>query len=1076
VSAGHPLGSGQTGIWFDQMLRPDSPLYNMGGYLRIDGPVDTAAFEAALGVLVARNDALRITLRGAEDDLPLQEVQDGIAWKLPLLELRDDAAAENWMRERMNVPLPLLDAPLFEFALLKVADDRWYWFHKYHHVIIDAYAHSLLVGQLARVYTGLMRGTAGEWSAPSYLDYLADDAGYARSKRHDDDAAYWREKFSTLPEPAIERRSPGDPLRNARAVLTLPRALYDRMIAVAAEHGGSPLHLILASLYVYFTRTGRRDELAIGLPTLNRGTAAFKNTVGCFTGVTPAWFRLGRELTAAELLREVARALRRDYRHVRLPLSEINALSGLHREGRAQIHDIHVTYENQSYDVTLDGHPVEQISLRHGAEQTPLAFEITEFSGRRDVRVNIDYSTTAFSGEEIEAFQERWAHLLEAIVEEPDLPMMELPLMTPRERRRALFGFEGETLAFPPELTLVELFEAQARRTPAAVALLQDGRQMSYEALDAFSNQIAAYLRAHGAGPGALVGVCMERSFELIAAVLGILKSGAAYVPVDPASPAERIGHILTDAGVKLVVTASTAFPESLRNTEAVPVLFDQELNAILSESAGPVPVCATPDAPAYVIYTSGSTGKPKGTLVSHHNVVRLFRATQRSYRFGTDTWALFHSIAFDVSVWEIFGALLHGGRLAIVPYWVSRTPDELWRLIYRYDVTVLCQTPSAFYPFMRAEPAGAPRLPLRWIIFAGEALDFAALRPWMSRHRTPALVNMYGITETTVHSTFRLVQEADVLRGRSVIGRPLCDLHLYLLDERMQPVPIGVPGELYVGGDGVAIGYLNRPELDAARFLRDPFRDGGRVYRSGDLARRLPDGDLEYLGRIDDQVKIRGFRVELDEIRIALESQDAVAECAVIALRGDDAAEDRLVAYIRTRGERPPVTELRAFLRRKLPDYMVPAAFVFLDALPLTVNGKLDKRALPPPAADRPALAQSYVAPRHDIEKKIAGIWKDVLRVEQVGLYDNFFDLGGQSLLMMRVRARLRTQLDASLSMAQMFAYPTVDALACLVAGREGVASAEEPGGGRRAGGGRVSQAQQRARRRGRAGREDAT
>jgi amino acid adenylation domain-containing protein len=1040
-SALFPLTTAQRGVWFDQLLHPDEGLYNMCGSLRIDGPVDEELFATALQHLVDRHDALRIVLRQT-GEMPMQKFAAGMAAKLECIDFSGapdpEASAGDWMRRQVEVLFPMLDTPLFQFALLKIAPRRWYWFHKYHHIIIDAYGHSLLVGDLARIYSSLARGeTPAAEPCYSYRDFIAEDEQYAESARFAADRGYWREKFHELPEPVIERKKFGDAIRHRRAVLMLPRTFYDRMAAFAASHEASTFHLVLAAIYVYFTRTARRDDLAFGLPTLNRGSASQKRTVGVFTGLTPLWLRLGRELRATELLRAIGRELRQDYRHLRVPLYEINRLAGLHKEGRVQLFDVMVTYQKQSYDVRFDGHPVEQVSMRHGAEQTPLALEISEYNDQLDVRVNINFSLMAWSEREIEAFQRRFVQLLEQIINRPDAVVTELALMTEDERRAELAAGMHRA-SYPVETTLSALFESQVRRAPEAVAIVTGTEALTYDALNRRANRLAAELRARGLERGDRAAVCLERTPELIAAILAILKCGAAYVPIDLFYPAERRAFMLRDSGAKLVITSAGLMGA------AGAVRVDRDADRIARHNDIDRPNSATPGDAAYVIYTSGSTGTPKGTLVSHANVVRLFLSTAELYGFGdSDVWTLFHSVSFDFSVWEIFGALLHGGRLVIVPYWVSRAPDELYRFLSEHRVTVLNQTPSAFQQLMHAEQTcRAPRpLALKWVIFGGEALDPAALRPWFERHGddAPRLVNMYGITETTVHVTHRALSAADAAEGGSRIGAPLPDLDLHILDERMQPVPRGTAGEVFVGGAGVSLGYLNRPELNAERFLADPFSADprARLYRSGDLARRLADGDVEYLGRIDDQVKMRGFRVELGEIRAALRAHPAVADACVTT---DGAAtETRIVAYVvRRDGDATslPAGELRAFLHRSLPDYMLPAAFVTLRLIPLTINGKVDRHALPAPGRARPAAAL-YVEPRRNVERAIAAVWQEVLSVDRPGLHDNFFELGGHSILMVRARTKLEEQFGPKLSMAQMFAHPTIASLADLLAQR---------------------------------------
>ena len=591
-----------------------------------------------------------------------------------------------------------------------------------------------------------------------------------------------------------------------------------------------------------------------------------------------------------------------------------------------------------------------------------------------------------------------------------------------------------------PDLCIHALFEAQAARRPDAVAVRHGEVRVTYRTLDARSNQLAHRLQALGVGPGSLIGLCVEPSVETIVGILGILKAGGAYVPLDPAHPPDRIAFMLEDARIRVVVTTSGLLA-GLPAVTFTPVLLDGA--ELAAEPSEPTASQARPVDLAYVIYTSGSTGRPKGVLVQHDNVTRLFSATDAWFHFGPDdVWTLFHSSAFDFSVWEIWGALLYGGTLVVVPWRVTRDPEAFYALLRRERVTVLNQTPSAFQQLMPVDEAvRADDLALRTVVFGGEALDLASLRGWFERHGDahPRLVNMYGITETTVHVTYRPLTAADAVSGRgSLIGIPIPDLQFHLLEEG-RPVPDGQIGEIFVGGGGVARGYLNRPEFDAERFVPDRFSDlpGARLYRTGDLARRLPDGEVEYRGRADDQIKLGGHRIELGEVQAALGRHPRVRQ-AVAMVREDAPGDRRLVAYVVPAAYPAPglATELRDLARAQLPVYAVPSAVVVLEKFPINVNGKVDRRALPVPC-ERPDGGAGYVAPSTSLERRLAAVWEEVLGVRPVGSADSFFDLGGGSLLATRMAERLRAQ-GLELPVIQVFELPRLSELARFLEGRE--------------------------------------
>jgi amino acid adenylation domain-containing protein len=591
--------------------------------------------------------------------------------------------------------------------------------------------------------------------------------------------------------------------------------------------------------------------------------------------------------------------------------------------------------------------------------------------------------------------------------------------------------------SYPQSKCIHQLFEEQVALTPQAIAVVFENQQLTYRELNDQANQLAHYLQTLQVRAETLVGISVERSLEMIVGLLGILKAGGAYVPLDPAYPEDRLAYILADAQVSVLLTTGNLAGSFAAYAGSL-VCLDQDWPKISAEPTTNLVSSVTPDNLAYIIYTSGSTGKPKGVLIPHSNVGRLFEATQDWYHFDRyDVWTMFHSYAFDFSVWEIWGALIYGGKLVLVSFAVSRSPQEFYDLLQREQVTVLNQTPSAFRQLLRVATSSndaTDQLSLRLVIFGGEALDLQSLEPWFARYGDvqPQLVNMYGITETTVHVTYRPIRAADLQENSgSVIGCPIPDLELYILDEQRQQVEVGIAGEMYVGGAGVARGYLNRPELTAERFIQNPVLEqgkSGKLYKTGDLARYLPNGDIEYLGRIDNQVKLRGFRIELGEVEAVINQHPVVAE-AVVMVREDQPGDQRLVAYlVTTIGVPLNIAELRESLKQQLPDYMVPAAFMSMESIPLTTNGKIDRSALPPPQPANFGINQAnFVAAGNSIEEILTGIWAEILQVAQVGVADNFFDLGGNSLLGLRVITQIQERFELKVSVVRLYQYSTI-------------------------------------------------
>jgi amino acid adenylation domain-containing protein len=625
--------------------------------------------------------------------------------------------------------------------------------------------------------------------------------------------------------------------------------------------------------------------------------------------------------------------------------------------------------------------------------------------------------------------------VLEEAVGRPDVPMSTWAWLAPEERTAVLAAGTGRVCPAATG-TVPAWIAAQVARRPAAVAVCDAHRSLTYATLDGAAQQLARGLRARGVGPEVRVAVCLERSVDLVVALLGVWLAGGAYVPIDPATPRERMAWLLADAGAAVIVTEA-ALRERVPCDDARVVTLPLAEQATGGE-AQPLPVVHA-DTLAYVIYTSGSTGAPKGVLVTHRNLARLFSTAQDMFQFDEhDVWTMFHSAAFDFSVWELWGALSAGGRVVVVSRQEQQSPHDFLRLLLSERVTVLNQTPSAFRHFVPVAVASeaAQNLGLRVVIFGGEAVDVSQLTPWFERFgdSRPRLINMYGVTETTVHVTFRQLCERDTWTAWiSPIGRPLPDLSTFVLDSHMRPVPRGVPGELYVGGAGVARGYLGRADLTAERFVPDPFSDGPgeRLYRTGDRARLRADGELEYLGRVDHQLKVRGFRIECGEIEAVVASHPDVRECVVVG-RSDHGGETQLAAYIEAAGADPPGPErLREWLAERLPEYMMPACFVFLSMFPRTTGGKIDRRALPAPRDDRPDLETEYVAPKGAMEEKIVALWGSVLHLKKVGVRDNFFSLGGNSLRLAHLHGLLETNLDTRFPMVTLFKHPTIRSFA---------------------------------------------
>jgi amino acid adenylation domain-containing protein len=1029
-----PLTRGQLEIYVEQKLNAESPLFNIGALVRIAGTADADRLIVVIRHVADSAAAFRTVVIDT-DDGPRQMVLDSFSGAVDLIDLRGEAdpegAARRFMERDMAAPLPFgLNGPLARFAVVQCGPELVFWYGKFHHIVADGWGTSLFHASLIQCFNH--KSADGSFPALELgcvSQQIENEAEYRASPAFETGRAYWQKQFPALPQPLFSQS--GTFTTSAfRHTVHLHGLLYDRVRALAHAEKASPFHVLLGALAVVLSRQCVTRDLIIAVPILNRRTAVDKRTIGLYASVSPVRLSLDDGISMRELTGTVRSQLRRDYRYQRFPTAELK-LPGLpEASARNRLHEVSLSYERHHYGEQIEGASNRTTALTSGHQNQPLKVFVRDYDDHEDIAVDFDFNESFFDPEAAKALTERFQRIISAALDEPDQRIAALPWLTPAEREWLVREVNAGP-AVRPTGTLVAWFEATAAAHPLRTALSDGAASLSYAELDARANRLARRLRTLGVTAETPVGLSLERGAELIVGLLAILKAGGCYVPLDPAYPADRLAWLAEDGGLALVLThqpAQAALAAALGQSPLPVVdLADAEAQAA-AEPAGPLDHAPAPGQAAYVIYTSGSTGKPKGCVVSHANVTRLMAATEPQFGFAaTDVWTLFHSCAFDFSVWEIWGALLYGGRLVVVPYWVSRAPEAFAELLERERVTVLNQTPSAFRQLI---PATAGRsLALRRVVFGGEALEPAALAPWYAAHgATTGLVNMYGITETTVHVTYRALAAADAVGGRgSAIGRPLADLQVHLLDGRLEPVPVGVAGEIFVGGAGVARGYRNRPELTAERFLPDPFGPpGARLYRSGDRARRLSDGGLEYLGRADQQVKVRGFRIEPGEIEAALVRQPGVREALVLARPGP-AGDPRLVAYVAAADGRGDAAAWRRALASVLPDYMVPSAFVVLDRFPLTHHGKIDRNALPAPEA---AASGGGAAPATPAEQVLAAVWSEVLGVPRVGRDDNFFALGGDSILSLQVVSRARRR-GLTLSPRQVFLHQSLRELA---------------------------------------------
>lgn len=1038
----YPLSPLQQGMLFHTLYAPESEVYFEQLSCALRGALDIDALRRAWQIVIERHTILRTAFFWERREKPLQVARREIIlpWQQQdwrgLETLEQQERFKDYLEADRKLGFDFSKAPLMRLALIQLTEDAYYLVWSHHHILLDGWSVGLVLNEVFTLYEAFSRGNEIDLEkALPYRDYIAWLLKQDMSKAEN----FWRERLKGFRAPtrlgvASPREGAGDEKESFdEQKMSMSAEGTDRLKVLANRHRltlntfAQGAWALLLGCY-----SGEQDVLfgsvVSGRPAALEGV---ETTVGLFINTLPVRAQISPEASVLQWLKHLQeqQVELREYEYS--SLIDIQGWSEVPR-GMPLFESIQI-FENYPVETSFQKEIGKlEVDILDLFEKTnaPLTFVATYDDS---LSLELVYDCHRFSAQSIKRMLGHMRNLLEAIAANPEQRLCDLSVLTTSEQQLMLTGWGRVQADYPAGKCIHELFEEQARRAPSAIAVIFEEQNLTYAELNERANQLARHLQSLGEGPESLIAICMDRSLDMVIAILGILKAGAAYLPIDPAYPKGRIAFMIEDAEASVIITSQT-LAHTLPQIEAKAICLDSDWHALCGYDRTNLASGATADNPAYVIYTSGSTGKPKGVIVTHHNVVRLFESTNAHYGFNQqDMWTLFHSYAFDFSVWELWGALVYGGRLVIVPYMVGRSPKDFYELLAKQQITILNQTPSAFRQLIQAQVSAqaSESQALRAVIFGGEALDMQSLKPWVEGHgdQMPQLINMYGITETTVHVTYRRVTVRDITQAGSLIGSPIDDLQLLIVDSRMHLVPIEVPGEIYVGGCGVARGYLNRADLTAERFVPNPFgnKAGERLYKTGDLARYKENGDIEYFGRIDHQVKIRGFRIELGEIESALAQHPAIKEAVVIA-REDDPRDKRLAAYLVARNPSAyDSSELLDYLKGVLPSYMMPAAFVLLDALPLTPNGKLDRLALPVPERAGNRGEDRFVAPRSPVEEVLAEIWAEVLRIDRVGVHDNFFDLGGHSLLATQIVSRIQETFQTKFPLRKILEEPTV-------------------------------------------------
>src|SRR5271166_1052329 len=1033
-----PLSFAQQRLWFLDQLEGGSTAYHIPEAFRLRGALNIGALKRSLDEIVRRHEALRTVFRKAEGG-PIQIVLPELELFMPIIDLAGLPEAEliRQLAEAAYKPFDLARGPLLRAALYRLGEEEHLLFLNIHHIVSDGWSSGVLLGELSRLYAAFVEGRPSPLPEPAiqYADYAAWQRDWLKGETLERQLNYWKEQLADAPAllelPTDRPRPPVQTFRGGHVVFTISKETTEGLKAIGRRVGATPFMTLYAAFAILLSRWSGQEDLVIGSPIAGRRHPATEPLIGFFVNALALRGDLSGNPTFTELLTRVKPMTLEAYAHQDLPFEQlVDALQPERSLSRTPLFQAVLVLQNTPLEAMelggLEAAPVE-CGYKIAKFDLTLGFEETE----EGLRGGFEYNADLFDASTIRRMEDHFRTLLEGIVADPDRKIVDLPLLTAAERQRILVEWNDTQTDYPSDKCIHQLFEEQVERAPDAAAAVFEEERLTYRELNTRANRLARHLRTLGVGPEVVVGICVERSLEMIVGLLGILKAGGAYVPLDPEYPQERLTFMVEDARVPVVLVHDQTRGRLPASTARI-VCLDADWEAIDKGPSHNPPVETIPENLAYVIYTSGSTGRPKGVSVTHRPIVRLVCNTNYVELRPSDRIAQAANASFDAATFEIWGALAHGGATVVVGKETVLSPADFAAFLSEQKITTLFLTTALFNEMVRQASEAFRRL--RHLLFGGEAVDVGRVRSALAGAPPERLLHVYGPTESVTFATWHLVEE--VLEGATTvpIGRPLANTRAYLLDRHLQPVPVGVAGELYIGGDALARGYFNRPELTAEKFIADPFRDDpeARLYKTGDLCRWLPDGNIEFLGRIDHQVKLRGFRIELGEIESRLAQHTAVKECVVV-VRASEMGEKRLVAYVVAKGAAREEAELRAalksHLRHSLPEYMVPELFVFLASLPLSPNGKIDRKALPEPR-EGDLFQEAYVAPRTEKERRLAAIWSGLLGIERVGLDDNFFALGGDSIISIQMVSRA-AQAGLSLTVRQVFEHQTLGALA---------------------------------------------
>ncbi|MGB8192528.1 MAG: amino acid adenylation domain-containing protein, partial [Chitinophagaceae bacterium] len=983
----YSLSSVQKPIWLDQNLNAGSPIYNVGGYVAINGEIDVAVFEVALNNVIKESDALRARFL-FDDDTPSQVFPDAEKYAVKYADFSGQTGGKEKciqeIEKDLSVPIPLNQDLAFKFELYKIDGNLFFWYIKIHHILIDGWGISLLIEKVSEEYTLLKNNQPRELKQSySYIDFLREDESYLNSKEFETDKTYWSEKFKCFENEITNKNKLID--KSIRKHLIVKRHTYDIISLEAKNTGISPLHFFLGLLYTYFSKAHQKSDLVFGTPIINRSKAVFKKTIGLFINVSPIRICINNELSFKALTQEIRKELREAFKHQKYPINLL--VKDLHLKSPDELFQVTLSYEKHSYSTRFAGHESRDTIISGNHEKAYLSVFVRQYQENEDVKIDFDFNYSYWDEPLMDLFIERFDWLLQHAIKNTNIPIGDLTIIPEREKQKLLLEFNQASLDIPVHKTVIDLFEVNIAKYPDHIAITDGEKKITYRELSAKVNQLAnCLIEKCNITPGDIAGIMLERSEELIISILGVLKAGAAYVPIDPDYPLERVEYMLRDSGAKLLLTKGNNFCS--QNTFGLDIIEVDSIATSFPELSITRNSLSTADKLACIIYTSGSTGRPKGVKLSHASLAGYVQTFIGYFNAGEKDTMLHHSsIAFDIAIEEIFSSVCSGMRMVIAKAG-GKDIEELWNIINKEKVSIISATPLLINELNKKISSDNS---LRIVISGGEELKPSYVsRLVLHTH----VYNTYGPTETTVCATYHPVTSVN---DAACLGKPIANKKIYLLSANLELLPIGETGEICIAGNGIAEGYLNLPELTAEKFIENPFVKNEKLFRTGDMGRWSPEGNLYFSGRKDDQIKLNGHRIELGEIENALLSFKKIKQAAAAVKPVNDYKV--LIAWYVSEIEINQ-HKIRNHLKQTLPQSMLPAYFVRVKEIPLLTNGKTDKRSLPLPDDLNPEnITREYAAPNTESEHTLAEVWQAVLNIARIGIHDNFFVLGGDSI-----------------------------------------------------------------------------